>query len=240
MPQPLALFRTLCLAAAALLATPALRAQAPSPAPVRDTMAQRMQACVVCHGKEGRATSDGYYPRIAGKPEGYLYNQLRHFKAGQRRNAAMGHLLQHLSDDYLREIAAYFAALDLPYPPARAPRLAPQEQATAEALVRQGAPERRLPACVSCHGTQMAGMLPATPGLLTLPADYLAGQLGAWRTGQRRAAEPDCMAEIARRLTPEEIAAIARWLSTQTLPAGTHAAPPPAAPLPLRCGSAAP
>lgn len=230
----------LALAAALLLASPALQAQAPPPAQVQDSMAQRMQACVVCHGKEGRATSDGYYPRIAGKPEGYLYNQLQHFKAGRRRNAAMGHLVQHLSDDYLREIAAYFAALDLPYPPARAPRLTPQEQAAAEALVRRGAPERRLPACVSCHGTQMAGMLPATPGLLTLPADYLAGQLGAWRTGQRRAAEPDCMAEIARRLAPEEIAAIARWLSTQTLPAGTHAAPPPPDPLPLRCGSAAP
>ncbi|MFZ5549856.1 MAG: c-type cytochrome [Pseudomonadota bacterium] len=234
-----AVFPAFALAAALLLAGPALQAQAP-PAPVQDTMAQRMQACVVCHGKEGRATSDGYYPRIAGKPEGYLYNQLQHFKAGRRRNTAMGHLVQHLSDDYLREIAAYFAALDLPYPPARAPRLTPQEQATAEALVRQGAPERRLPACVSCHGAQMAGMLPATPGLLTLPADYLAGQLGAWRTGQRRAAEPDCMAEIARRLTPDEIAAIARWLSAQTLLAGTHAAPPPPAPLPLRCGSAAP
>ena len=33
------------------------------------------------------------------------------------------------------------------------------------------------------------------PGLLGLPRDYLNGQLGAWRSGQRRAVEPDCMAQ---------------------------------------------
>jgi len=50
--------------------------------PFEDTMAQRTQACTACHGKEGRAASDGYYPRIAGKPAGYLYNQLLHSAMG--------------------------------------------------------------------------------------------------------------------------------------------------------------
>jgi cytochrome c553 len=245
LPLPLLLGTWLLLAMAPASAQPA---PAPLASSVQDTMAQRMQACVVCHGKEGRATNDGYYPRIAGKPAGYLYNQLQHFKAGRRHNAAMAHLLQHLSDDYLRQIAAYFAELDLPYPPARAPRLTPQEQAAAEALARHGVPERQLPACASCHGRQMAGVLPATPGLLTLPADYIAGQLGAWRTGQRHATEPDCMADIARRLTPQDIAVVSRWLSAQTLPPGTKAEPPldtkaeptSAQPPTIRCGSTGP
>ncbi len=212
---------------------------APASAPVADTMAQRMQACVVCHGPEGRATNTGYFPRIAGKPAGYLYEQLQNFRNGRRRNAAMAHLLQHLSDDYLREIARHFATLDLPYPPARPHGLTPEQQALAETLVRQGAPERGIPACTACHGSRMAGRLPAMPGLLTLPADYLLGQLGAWRNGVRRAAEPDCMAHVARALTPEEVAAVSRWLSAQTLPGGT--APDPAGatgePLPMACGS---
>jgi len=72
-------------------------------------MAQRMQACVVCHGKEGRATNQGYFPRIAGKPAGYLYNQLQNFKSGLRTYGPMTHLVQHLSDDYLLAIAQYFA-----------------------------------------------------------------------------------------------------------------------------------
>ena len=59
-------------------------ASAPAAAPFEDTIAQRVVACTGCHGKEGRAAPDGYYPRIAGKPAGYLYNQLLHFRDGRR------------------------------------------------------------------------------------------------------------------------------------------------------------
>jgi cytochrome c553 len=213
------------------------QAQNGSTVGVADTMAQRMQACVMCHGQEGRATNTGYFPRIAGKPAGYLFNQLKHFKEGRRRNPDMNHLMRHLSDDYLREIARYFSELDLPYPAAQAHGLTPAQQRGAEALVFNGIPERQVPACVSCHGTHMAGRLPATPGLLTLPAHYLVGQLGAWRTDVRKATEPDCMAEIAKRLTPEEVDVVARWLSAQTLPAGTRPQAEDGPSMPMRCGS---
>jgi len=36
-----------------------------------DTLEQRVMACTACHGLEGRANTGDYYPRIAGKPEGY-------------------------------------------------------------------------------------------------------------------------------------------------------------------------
>lgn len=234
--------RTLFAAiAAAALAHGPVSAQAQStPATAQDTMAQRMRACVVCHGEQGRATNAGYFPRIAGKPAGYIYNQLQNFKAGRRSNEAMNHLVRHLSDDYLREIAKYFSELDLPYPPAQADTLPDGLRRQAEDLVFKGDPARQLPACAACHGPQMAGKLPAMPGLLTLPSDYLFGQLGAWRTGQRRAMAPDCMAEVARKLTPEEVAAVSRWLSAQTLPTGTKPAASSATEqqaLPMRCGS---
>lgn len=204
---------------------------------VENTMAQRMQACAVCHGKEGRATNQGYFPRIAGKPAEYLYHQLQNFRSGLRRYEAMNHLVQHMSDDYLRAIAKHFSELDLPYPPAQPPTLTAEQTRVAETLVFKGAPDRQVPACVSCHGAQMAGRLPAMPGLLTLPADYLMAQFGAWRTGQRKAKTPDCMAEVASRLAPEEISVVSRWLSAQTLPAGVKPAPASGAPLPVRCGS---
>jgi len=212
----------------------------PSGSNVQNTMAQRMQACVVCHGKEGRSTNQGYFPRIAGKPAGYLNNQLQSFKSGRRKYEAMNHLVQHMSDDYLRDIAKYFAELDLPYPPAQVSRLSKSEQQTAENLVLHGAPERKLPACIACHGQQMAGKQPAMPGLLALPADYLSARLGAWRIGQTRAKEPDCMADIAMRLTFEEVSVLAKWLSAQTLPSGTKPAPQSAQALPMRCGSTEP
>lgn len=240
--KPLAqVLSTLALLSVSVLSSAQTSARAASAPPaVEDTLAQRLQACVVCHGREGRATPAGYFPRIAGKPAGYLLAQLQNFRDGRRPNKVMGHLVQHMSDDYLAEIARHFSRLDLPYPPARASRLSQDQQRVAEALVFQGSPDRRIPACVACHGSQMAGRLPAMPGLLALPADYLIGQLGAWRIGQRRAKAPDCMAEVARRLTPEEIDAVARWLSAQTLPTGTRPEAASGDPLPRRCGSSEP
>jgi cytochrome c553 len=189
----------------------------------RDDMAQRTLACTNCHGAEGRAGPDGFYPRIAGKPAGYLYNQLLNFREGRRHYGLMTGLLDTLSDPYLADIAQHFASLDLPYP-------APQRTAApADVLQRgqqitvQGDPERRLPACASCHGTALTGVAPGVPGLLGLSRDYLNAQLGAWRTGQRRALAPDCMAEVARKLSPEDLSAVTAYLAAQPLPANPMA-----------------
>ncbi|HET8747189.1 MAG TPA: hypothetical protein VFM98_16445, partial [Ramlibacter sp.] len=92
--------------------------------------------------------------------------------------------------------------------------------------------------------------------------DYLNAQLGAWRNGQRPSLAPDCMAEIARRLSPEDLSAVTSFLAAEPLPKDPHpaaapgsepppkkkgrrsrkaAAPPPAPePPPMRCGSAQP
>jgi cytochrome c553 len=232
----------LLAAAAPLMAAPPSDARAAAPAAgaartATDPMARRMQACTPCHGREGRATPEGYFPRIAGKPAGYLFNQLVHFREGRRGNAAMGYLVQHLSDDYLREIAEWFARQDLPYPPPPPTRADQALLARGERLVREGDPARRLPSCAACHGEALTGVLPAMPGLLGLPRDYIAGQLGAWRSKQRRAAEPDCMAEVSARMDGADVAAVAAWLSAQTVPAAGRPAAAPPGPLPLRCGS---
>jgi cytochrome c553 len=187
------------------------------------SMAQRTLACVACHGKEGRAASDGYYPRIAGKPAGYLYHQLLNFRDNRRHYGLMTQMVDPLSDAYLMEIAQYFAALDLPYP---APQLssAPAEQLRrGQQLVSQGDAARQIPACAQCHGAALTGVAPNIPGLLGLPRDYLNAQLGAWRTGQRRAHAPDCMADVARKLAPDDVFAVTAWLAAQPLPANSHA-----------------
>jgi cytochrome c553 len=208
-------------------------------APFEDTIAQRVLACTGCHGSQGRAARDGYYPRIAGKPAGYLFNQLRNFRDERRHYALMNGLLALLDDGYLREMAEYFAGLDLPYPPPIATAEPAALLARGEALVRRGDPARRLPACNDCHGAAMTGRAPFVPGLLGLPRDYLNAQLGAWRGGQRRAMEPDCMADIARRLAPEEIGAVSAWLAAQPVPAHASAASEPGT-LPMPCGGLAP
>jgi cytochrome c553 len=195
-------------------------------------------ACTLCHGKEGVAGPDGYYPRIAGKPAGYLYQQLLNFREGRRRYAPMAGLLQPLSNEYLMDIARYFAALELPYAaPSVAPPRAPALLTRGRALALEGDPARQLPACARCHGEALTGRQPAIPGLLGLPRDYLTAQLGAWQTGQRRGRVPDCMAEIVRRLDASDAAAVAGWLSRQPVPAQPRAVEMGATRLPLRCGS---
>ena len=204
---------------------------------IPDTIAQRVAACVVCHGKEGRAGSDGYYPRIAGKTEGYLFNQLANFRDGRRNFPAMNHLVAQFSDSYLQEIAHYFATLELPYAaaqPATADAATLQRGST---LVQRGDPDKKLPACVACHGQALTGMQPATPGLLGLPRDYLVAQLGAWQVGQRRAHAPDCMAQIAKTLTQADIYAVSSWLAAQNPPANAKPAAASSQPLPLQCGA---
>jgi len=219
-------FAALCLLAAAATAAPK----------VEDSIAQRAMACTLCHGKEGRASAEGYYPRIAGKPQGYLYRQLLNFRDGRRDYGLMSDLIAPLGDAYLEELAGYFAALELPYPAPQAPTLDAGQLALARRLVQQGDAQRALPACVQCHGQTLSGLQPAIPGLLGLPRDYLNGQLGAWRAGQRRAQAPDCMAQIAKQLRPDEINAISQWLASRPVPADYHAAPAHEHALPLQCG----
>jgi cytochrome c553 len=107
-------------------------------------------------------------------------------------------------------------------------------------LARKGDPARDLPACVQCHGESLTGVLPALPGLLGLPRDYIAGQIGAWKSGQRRAAAPDCMATVVERLSADDIGAVAAWLSAQPVAQGGKPSTRLAARLPLRCGSIGP
>lgn len=231
----LVLVAWLGLATTGALAQGSPRAQPP----FEDTLAQRVAACTACHGPQGRAGPDGYYPRIAGKPAGYLFRQLRAFRDGQRPYAPMSQLLAPLDDAYLRQIASHFAALQLPYatpPPSRADAAT---LARGQALTQHGDAARDIPACAACHGTALIGAGADVPGLLGLPLDYLNAQLGAWRTGARRAQAPDCMARIAQRLQPQDVNALAHWLAAQPVPTaaapGTAAMPP--GPPPLKCGS---
>ena len=192
--------------------------------------------CISCHGKEGRTINAEYLPRIAGKPAGYLFNQLMNFRDGRRNNTAMSHLLQPLSDAYLREIAEYFSALELPYPAPQSALASAEILRRGEALVLRGDASVKLPACAACHGLPLTGVVPAIPGLLGLPSAYLSAQLGAWRAGQRRAHAPDCMARIAKALSPADLSAVAAWLSAQPLPSPAKPVAKLDAPLPLQCG----
>jgi cytochrome c553 len=211
---------------------------AAAPVDVPDTMAERMKPCIACHGPENRMGRDGYYPRIAGKPEGYLFNQLRNFRDGRRYYRPMTLLLENLSDQYLMEMARYFSLLEQPYPPPERIVSTPEEIKLARKLIDHGDPARKIPACSECHGKELMGARPFIPGLLGLPRVYLIAQFGAWRSGGlMRRQTADCMSEIAKQLTFEETNAIAAWLAAQPVPANTGPSDKVSVEMSRRCGS---
>ena len=233
--SPIRFLRRLVASAVLLLSAPLL-AQSQSVHP--DDMKERVAACTACHGEAGRAAADGYYPRIAGKPAGYLYNQLVNFRDGRRQWPLMIYLVDHLSDSYLLEMSEYFAQVKLPYPPPQQVNVPASVMELGRQLVVSGNPSKGVPACATCHGAKLTGLEPAIPGLLGLPRDYLNAQFGAWKNGTRRAVAPDCMAEIAERLSVEEISAASAWLASQPVPDDYVALPASDAKLPMECGNA--
>ena len=200
-------------------------------------MAARVEACTPCHGKEGEGTSDVYFPRLAGKPAGYLYNQLLAFKNGRRKYPPMNYLLEYLGDPYLQEMAEYFAEQRPPLPATPASDVSQQVMQQGQALVSRGDPARQIPACGSCHGPNLTGMEPGIPGLLGLRPNYVSAQLGAWRYGTRTAKAPDCMQQVAARLTEADVTAVAAYLASRPAPINNAPGQKGAYVLPFACGS---
>ena len=205
-----------------------------------DSMEARMQGCVTCHGQSGQGTSNAYFPRIAGKPAAYLYNQLVAFRDGKREYPPMNYLVAYLPDAYLREIAEYFAKQRPAFEAKQPSTATPEVFARGSTLAITGDPSKQLPACITCHGAGLTGMEPSIPGLAGLRASYVVAQLTRWRTGGRQAPQPDCMKRIADRLTETDVHAVATWLAAQDAPTDPSPAKANLQGMPISCGSQKP
>jgi cytochrome c553 len=178
-----------------------------------DTIEARAQGCATCHGAHGEGTPDRNFPRIAGKPAGYLFNQMRNFRDGQRSYPPMNYLLAYMHDDYLHELAEFFSSQAPQQQNAPEPQTAASE--VGRQLATQGDVAHGIPACILCHGPALTGIEPGIPGLIGLSSRYIAAQLVSWRVGTRRAGIPDCMHDVATRLSEAQIRAVSNWLATQ-------------------------
>src|SRR6476620_3016858 len=200
-------------------------------------MEARVQGCVTCHGQSGQGTGNGTFPRIAGKPAGYLYNQLVAFRDGTRRYPPMNYLVAYLPDGYLAEMARFYAK-QRPAISAK-PDVAPDPAAMerGKTLATLGDLAAGVPACIACHGQGLAGMEPGIPGLVGVRSNYIVAQLTRWRVGERHAAEPDCMKRVAARLSDADITAAAAWLGQQAAPQNPAPESSNLLRMPLACGS---
>ena len=167
--------------------------------------------CVACHGADGNSAASAN-PHLAGQIEEYLFKQLRNFKAADgkpaaRNNAIMGGMVAALSEDDMKNVAAWFASQKLK------PATAKDESklALGQKLWRQGDFKKGIPACAGCHGPAGAGMPAQYPRLSGQFAEYTEAQLKAFRVEERGNDPEKMMRTIAAKLSDVEIKAVSEY-----------------------------
>ncbi len=95
----------------ALLGLAAFAASAFAAEPVNLEAAKQLaQTCQACHGADGNSTA-AIYPRLAGQYPDYLARALHEYREGARINPIMSVYAEKLSDQDIRNLAAYFSAM---------------------------------------------------------------------------------------------------------------------------------
>jgi cytochrome c553 len=67
--------------------------------------------CVACHGIDGQSV-DPTYPNLAGQHEDYLQKALADYRSGRRTNAIMAGFAGPLTDQDIKDLAAWYASQD--------------------------------------------------------------------------------------------------------------------------------
>ena len=169
--------------------------------------------CAACHAADGNSTIAAN-PKLAGQHYDYLVKQMKDFKAAgdapaARPNPVMSGMVAGLSEEQMKDIAAYFAAQK-------------QSENTAKnkdtlelgkKLYRAGDQAKGLAACASCHGPAGSGMPSQYPRISGQYAEYIEAQLKAFRDGSRANDPAKMMRMIAIKMTDAEIKAVSDYVA---------------------------
>lgn len=186
---------------------------------------EKAASCVSCHGDNGNSLVPTF-PKIAQQHSSYLTRQLQAFKDGTRKDPVMSAVAMGLTKEDMIDIAAYFAeqkisanelpALDEEEDEAPGARKTDIETMIAQGsdLYRNGDLTREVSACIACHGPFGDGNKPAAyPMLKSQHAEYLIKALTDFKSGARSNNPENMMHMIARKMTDEEIKAVAYRIS---------------------------
>ncbi|ARP82618.1 hypothetical protein CAL12_18565 [Bordetella genomosp. 8] len=164
-------------------------------------------ACASCHGAQGVPAAGTPFPTLAGAPPAYVAKQLLDYRDGTRQHPIMTGIAKGLDDKDIAAVAHYYGSL--PPPAIKAPVANPQDRG--QRLHGFGDNALALAACANCHGANGEGEAPMLPRLAGQPEAFVTGQLDAFRNGQRANDDLGTMRDIAKRLSAEDSAALARY-----------------------------
>jgi cytochrome c553 len=171
------------------------------------------QVCAACHAGDGNSSVPAN-PKLAGQFSEYLEKQLTNFKPeggkkAERESPVMGGMVANLSPKDMRDVAAYFASQKLKPETAKDKTLALQ----GEKIYRGGNLATGVAACAGCHGPAGAGIPSEFPRIAGQFSAYVEAQLKAFKAGARGNDPNAMMRTIARRMSDDEIKAVAEYVS---------------------------
>ena len=168
---------------------------------------EKSQACAACHGPDGNSVNP-VWPKLAGQHEEYIVKQLMDFKSGARENAQMSPIAAGLSDEDIRDLAAFYNSQKV-----KTGKTDPDALKLGLAVYRAGNIEAGVPACMACHGPTGRGNPAAMyPSLSGQHAEYTRIQLNAFREDIRTNDVNEVMRTVVDRMSDEEIRAVAELL----------------------------
>ena len=192
---------------------------------------QAVAACVACHGEKGNSQAP-IFPKLAGQNKKYLSKQLVDYQLHNRKNPTMEGMAASLSEQDIDDISTYYAAQTIEQVIAPVTNSddeddddndesAADSQVNHEELLKMGRLlytsgnlETQVPACGACHAPDARGNpLAGFPALRNQHATYLASTLKQYREGERVNDTGGMMHKTARRMSTQEINAVAAYLA---------------------------
>ena len=202
--------KTVAFLLSSLMLAATAHANEPAAAPAKPDLAKggaiSSQVCAACTTADGSRGSPAN-PRLQGQHPEYLVKQLTEFKSGKRKNPVMSGMAASLSDEDVRNVAAFYASKTAK------PGFAKNKDTVAlgEKIYRGGIAERNVPACAACHGPTGAGIPAQYPRIGGQHGDYVEAQMTAFRGGAR--ANGPMMVAIAGKMNDKEIKAVSDYVA---------------------------
>jgi cytochrome c553 len=162
--------------------------------------------CAACHGADGNSAISAN-PKLAQQHPDYIVKQLQEFKSGKRANAIMMGMSAALSEQDMKNIAAWLATKTAKKGFAKDKELV----TLGERIYRGGIADRQIAACAGCHSPTGAGIPSQYPRLAGQHADYAVAQLTAFRDGIRK--NNTQMTQLAAKLNDREIKAVSDYVA---------------------------
>jgi cytochrome c553 len=174
----------------------------------QDAKTTASTVCAGCHGDDGNSLVP-MFPKIAGLQESYIVKQLKDFQSGRRKSDIMGPVVAALKAEDFLPLGTHFAAQKMKAGEAGDKKLAD----FGKLIFFDGNEETGLPACIGCHQAQGTGHL-IYPRIGGQHVTYVTQQLKNFAAGDRSNDVSRFMRVVAKRMTEEEIDAVAAYLAS--------------------------